>query len=341
MTDILIPSFIVDIFVIAVSFIFLNYASNIVITYALKVSAITRLGKTSVGFTLISMTTTLPELTVAIIAATTGGAPLSIGNVLGSNVFNIAVILGLAAVILGITRILVKNRKHDTQINIIPALAKTELSSVEFGLFISSIVPLLLIYVSTQAAWIVGLILLIIFAGYMYKLSKVRIPEEEEVTKEDKTKLRRYVIFTILGALGVVISANFLVNSAIAIATSAGISQQVIGATIIAFGTSLPELTIGLKSVLKGHSNLAVGNIIGSSFLNTTLILGITFFLPALISSPLLLNMEVFQNLVIFSILTNLFFWYFISREQISWKEGMIFLFIYALFIITTIGTVF
>ena len=340
MADILFPAFIVDILVIAVSFIFLNYASNTVITYALKVSAITRLGKTSIGFTLISMTTTLPELTVAIIAATTGGAPLSIGNVLGSNIFNIAVILGIAAVILGLTKVVTKNRKNSST-NIIPSLAKTEINSIEFGLFVSSIIPLLLIYVSTEAAWIVGLILLIIFAGYMYKLSKVRMPDEEEVTKEDKTKLKRYIFFTILGALGVVISANFLVNSAIAIATSAGISQQVIGATIIAFGTSLPELTIGLKSILKGHPNLAVGNIIGASFLNTTLILGITFFVPALIGSSLILNMEVFQNLVIFSILTNLFFWYFISREHISWKEGMIFLFIYALFITTTIGALF
>lgn len=339
----ILTDWIFNLIVIGVSFLFLNWASNTVITYALKVSAITKLGKTSVGFTLISLSTTLPELTVALIAAVSGGSALSIGNVLGSNIFNISVILGLATVLLA-AKIFFSKKNTETSKsgnNIIPSFAKSELSSIEFGLFVSSVIPLMLIYVSTQAAWIVGLILLIIFIGYMYKLSKVRIPEEiEEVSLKEKGKLRRYIAYTVIGALGVVISANFLVESAIAIATSIGISQQVIGATIIAFGTSLPELTIGLKSILKGHANLAVGNIIGSSFLNTTLILGITFFVPALIGTQFTLNMDVFQNLVIFSIITNLFFWYFLSREQVSWREGVIFLFIYILFLVTTIGAI-
>ena len=120
--------------------------------------------------------------------------------------------------------------------------------------------------------------------------------------------------------------------------TSAGISQQVIGATIVAIGTSLPELTLDLKAFLRGHPGLAFGDIIGSSFVNITLILGITLIVPFLIGSPVSMNMNVFQNLVIFSIITNLFFWYFLSREKIGWREGLIFLFIYALFIITTIG---
>jgi len=336
MEEVVLTPFLIDVIIIAVSFVFLNYASNAVISYALKVAAITRLGKTSVGFTLISLSTTLPEMTVALIAATSGGAALSIGNVLGSNIFNISVIIGLSATLLVLTNIIRKKRKNNT--NIINSFNRSELSSIEFGLFLSSVVPLILIYISTEAAWVVGFILLLIFTAYMYKLSKVRMPEQEEEKIEDKSKLKRYIIFTIIGALGVVISANFLVDSATSIATSIGLSQQVIGATIIAFGTSLPELTISVKSILKGHSGLAIGNIIGASFINTTLILGITFFVPFIIGAPLTLNMNVFQNLVIFSIIINLFFWYFLSREQISWREGLIFLFIYALFIATTLG---
>jgi cation:H+ antiporter len=339
MVDFTFNQLLVNVIIIAVSFFFLNWASNTVITNALKVSAISKLGKTSVGFTLISLSTTLPELTVAIIAATSGGAALSVGNVLGSNIFNINGIIGLATVLLALKCFLSRKKGPIKSTNIITSLAKSDLGSIEFGLFISSIVPLILIYVTTGAAWLVGLILLVIFIGYMYKLSKVRLPEAEEVRIEEKKNLKRYIIYTIIGALGVVLSANFLVDSAIEIATSAGISQQVIGATIIAFGTSLPELTIGLKSVLKGHASLAVGNIIGASFLNTTLILGITFFLPSLLGSSVSLNMSVFQNLVIFSIITNLFFWYFLSRERITWREGAIFLFIYILFIITTVGS--
>ena len=144
---------------------------------------------------------------------------------------------------------------------------------------------------------------------------------------------------TVAGALGVVVSAYFLVESAVAIAQVSGLSQQVIGATIIAVGTSLPELTLDLKAILRGHSGLAFGDIIGSSFVNITLILGVTLFVPALVGSPVVLSCDVFQNLVLFSIVVNLLFWYFLTRGQIGKREGAVFLVIYALFIITTIGS--
>src|SRR5665647_2848356 len=135
---------------------------------------------------------------------------------------------------------------------------------------------------------IVGLVLIIIFIVYMYQLSKVRIPQENGlVTPEEKSRLKRYLLFTIAGALGVVVSAYFLVESAVGIAQTVGIPQTVIGATIIAFGTSLPELTMDLKAFLRGHSALAFGDIIGSSFINITLILGVTLFVPVLVGSPI------------------------------------------------------
>jgi len=339
MVELLITGLVANILVIGVSFLVLNWASNLTITNAIKVSTVTQLGKTAVGFSLIAFATSLPELIVAFIAALTGGAPLSVGNVLGSNIFNISVIVGLAVLLLYLKR---PRRAIDSSgsngINVIPSFAKSELSSIEFGLFISSIIPMILIYVAT-ATWVVGLILLFIFVGYMYTLSKVRMPSENGgVSQEEKKRLKRYVYFTILGALGVVVSASFLVSSAVGIAQSLGVPESVIGATIVAFGTSLPELTVSLKSILKGHSGLAFGNIIGSSFVNITLILGITFFVPAVLGSPVTMNLSVFQNLVIFSIITNLFFWYFLSREKIGWREGAIFLFIYIFFIVTTVG---
>jgi cation:H+ antiporter len=334
-----------NIAIIGAAFFVLNWASNITINNAIKVAEITRLGKTSVGFTLIAMSTTLPELTVALTAAISGGAALSVGNVLGSNIFNITAIIGLAAVLLYFTN-WHRSRKTGvrpgkSELNILQSLAKADLSSIQFGLFISSVIPMILIYIS-NATWGVGLILLFIFAGYLYKLLRVRMPEEENVpvSLEEKSKLKRYALLTILGGLGVVVSANFLVDSAVTIAESFNVSQTAIGATIVAFGTSLPELTIGLKSVLKGHSSLAFGNIIGASFINTTLILGISFFVPSLVGTTVNLTMEVFRNLVTFSIITNLFFWYFLSREKITWREGVIFLFIYILFLVTTIAAV-
>jgi cation:H+ antiporter len=334
---------IINILIIAISFIIIDYSSNLTINNAVKVSTITRLGKTAVGFSIIAFSTSLPELTVAIIAAVSGGAALSIGNVVGSNIVNVCVVIGIAVFLIAFqTRRKAKQKKQiATEDNIVPTFAKSELSSIYFGLFISSIIPIVLVFIST-ATWIVGFVLICIFIGYMYQLSKVRIPEENNsnISIEERSKLKKFVLLTIAGAIGVVASAYFLVESAVAIAQMAGLSQQVIGATIIAIGTSLPELTLDLKAMLRGHSALAFGDIIGSSFVNMTLILGVTLFLPALLGTQISMNLAIFQNLILFSIVTNLMFWYFLSRGQIGKKEGAIFLLIYILFIVTTIGSV-
>jgi cation:H+ antiporter len=334
----------VDVAIIIVAFVVLNYASNLAINNAVKVASITRLGKTAVGFTLIAFSTSLPELVVAIIAAFSGGASLSIGNALGSNMFNICVVVGIAGILLHYYHVRQKRRypkepaKHPNS-NIVFSLAKSELNSIYFGLFVSSVIPIVLIFFST-ATWIVGLVLIGIFIGYMYQLSKVRIPPEdaEPISAHDKRSLNRIILLTLAGALGVVASAYFLVESAVSIAEAAGLSEQVIGATIIALGTSLPELTLDLKALLKGHAGLAIGDIVGSSFVNITLILGVSLFLPALMGNTIVLSVAVFQNLVLFSIVSNLFFWYFLSRGKIGYKESVVFLFIYALFLITTLS---
>jgi cation:H+ antiporter len=337
--EILITGLIANVLIIAVSFLVLNWASNLTIHNAVKVSTVTQLGKTTVGFSMLAFSSSLPELTVAIIAASSGGAPISVGNVLGSNIANVCVIVGLAAVILYF-----KHPRKSTGRNgssVIPSFAKEELSSVYFGLLVSSVIPLALIYVA-QATWVIGLVLISVFVVYTYQLMRVRIPSEnaETVAVDERNRLKHYVILTVLGALGVVVSAYFLVESAVAIAQSAGIPETVIGSTIIAFGTSLPELTLGLKAFLKGHPALALGDIIGSSFVNITLILGITLFLPVLLGAPFVMKMVVYQNLVIFSIITNLFFWYFLSQAKLSWREGALFLFIYILFLTTTLGLI-
>ena len=210
MAEILFTGFIFDIVVIAVSFLVLNWASNLAINNALKVATISQLGKTAVGFSLIAFSTSLPELTVAFIAAFSGGAALSVGNVIGSNVVNISVVLGLATILLYIkSRRKRTNATSSNGINLLPNFAKSELSNIHFGLFISSIIPMILIYVQA-ATWIVGIVLITIFVVYMYQLSKIRMPSENgEVTLEEKNKLKKYALLTIAGALGVVAECLF------------------------------------------------------------------------------------------------------------------------------------
>jgi cation:H+ antiporter len=324
---------ILHLIVILVSLIILDQASHMTISNAVKVSDITKLGKTAVGFSILAFSTSLPELSVAFVAAFTGESSVSVGNVLGSNIANISLIIGLAAVIIPLWR--------PRRASVTPSFAKEELSALNIGLLISSIIPLIMLYIM-EASWLVGLILILTFVFYTYQLSRIRIPSENAATilESEKKKLRLYVGLTFLGVAGVVSSAYFLVESAVAVAITVGVPRSLVGATVIAFGTSLPELTLDLRSFLKGHPALAFGDIIGSSFVNITLVLGITLFIPMLLGSPISLDMRVFQNLVIFSLITNLFFWYFLSIGRLSWKEGAIFLFIYFLFIATTFGAI-
>jgi cation:H+ antiporter len=107
----------------------------------------------------------------------------------------------------------------------------------------------------------------------------------------------------------------------------------VIGATIVAFGTSLPELATSLDATRKGHLDMALGNIVGSCFINITCILGVT-----LAGSTLRVNMTAFSDLVMFSLITNLLLWYFLSSEKISWREGAVLLFIYFMFLTISFG---
>jgi cation:H+ antiporter len=303
----------------------LNKASDLTINQSINVASATKLGKTTVGFILVAFSTSLPELFVAIFAVLNPvNAGVSIGNVLGSNIVNICLILGVCFLLISL--------KYPEKSRVLPKMAKEELGSLYFGLFIASIVPLALIYIG-YASRFIGVILLVIFIYYMFQLSKARTPAERAPSGTEKNKLRKYVSLTILGAVGVVICAYFIVESASFLAASVGIPPVVIGATVIAFGTSVPELSTSVDAVKKGHLELALGNIVGSCFINITLILGIT-----LVASPLTINMSAFSNVAIFSLITNLLLWYFLSNERIGRREGTVLLFLYALFIAISLG---
>jgi len=326
--DILLSIILLLIFLVA-----LDQFSHLTITNAIKVSEISGLGKTTVGFLVIAFSTSLPELSVAVISGFTNEAGVSVGNVIGSNIVNVCLIIGLAA-------LLVALRRREPR-SMIPSMAKEELGTLYSGLFIASIVPLSLVYL-IYASWLVGLVLISIFVLYAYQLSKIRISLGEATSVSDQMggKLRLYMTLTLIGVLGVIASSYFLVNSAVVIAEFAGVPKTLIGATIIAFGTSLPELSIDTKAFLRGHPTLALGDIIGSCFVNITLILGVTLVAPAFIASPLTINMIVYLDLVIFSLMANLFLWYFLTLGRLGWREGVILLFIYALFLATTLGAI-
>lgn len=309
--------------------VMLDLGSRFVVSGSVKVSDMTGFGQATVGFLFLALSTSLPELGVGIIAPLTEQSPVSVGNVLGSNVVNVCLILGSAVLLLAL--------KKRGSVNTVPSFAKQELGSLYFGLFIASIIPLSLIFF-TGASWLIGLILILIFTFYSYQLAKIRVPQERVNSFESKKTLPQYVFITFAGIFVVILSSNWVVQSAVAIATLTGVPRTFVGATIIAFGTSLPELSVTLRAFLKGQTALGLASIIGSGFVNTTLILGVTLFIPMVIGSPLAMNMLAFQGLIIFALISNLFLWYFLSMERLGWKEGAILLFIYFFFLANTLG---
>ncbi len=309
------------------SLLILVLGSELTISNSVKISELTRLGKTTVGFVLVGFATSLPELSVSVLAVREpANVGVSIGNVLGSNIVNIGLVLGLCILLVVLRR--------PRFPSFLLTLAKEEMGSLQFGLFVASIVPLALLYIG-YASRFIGMLLIGIFLYYMIQLARSKTPKRELGFLREKNSLRLNVLLALLGVVVVVISAFFIVESSSFVATSIGIPPVVIGATVVAFGTSIPELATSISSTRKGHFNLALGNIVGSGFINITLILGV-----ALIASPLTVDISAFSNLVIFSLIINLFLWYFLSNEKISWREGALLLFFYSTFLLASfVGT--
>jgi cation:H+ antiporter len=314
-----------NLLILITALVALNQASNLTIDHSVKVAETTGLGKTTVGFILVAFSTSLPELFVAIFAIIEPeNVGVSIGNVLGSNIANICLVLGIIFVLIAL--------KYSDNAKFLPVMAKEETGGLYFALLVASVIPLALLYIGS-ASYFIGAILLAVFSYNMYQLSKTRNVRDESALGEESRRLKKYVAIAVLGAAGVVASAYFIVDTASYIALSVGIPKVVIGATIVAIGTSLPELVTSLDSIKKGHADLALGNIVGSCFMNITLILGVT-----LIAAPFRVELAAFSELIIFSLVANLFLWYFLSNEKIGWREGAIFLFIYVLFLATSLS---
>lgn len=311
--------------VLLVGMLALDKLSDVVVENAVKVAEFTGVGKTTVGFLLISSFTTLPELSVSVFSiANPEATGIAIGNVLGSNIVNICLILGLCILILS----LMKPRRTYQ-------LSKTstrEVRNLYFGLFIASLIPLILVYIG-YAGGIIGSALIAIYIIHIIQLIRSEDRKKEEYSSSEENNVSRHTLLTILGAIGVVGCAFFIVESATFIAETLGVPKVVIGATIVAFGTSLPELVNGINATRKGHIELTLGNVVGSGFVNITLILGV-----ALLGGQFRVDMAAYSNLVTFSIMANLMLWYFLSGERISWREGALLLFIYILFIVTSFG---
>ncbi|OGD57646.1 hypothetical protein A3K78_03120 [Candidatus Bathyarchaeota archaeon RBG_13_52_12] len=317
--------FFIDAIILLVALIILNKASGWAIENVVKVADISGFGKTTVGFLLVGLSTSLPELSVAFFSV---GDPeavgISIGNVLGSNIVNVCLILGIC--------ILYATMKHKKCIEFLPLLSGDEMKDLQFGLFMASVIPLILIYIG-YASRVVGIGLLLFFAWNTYQLTRKRTIIEEAGQGSERARLPTYLALTFVGLVGVVASSYFIVESATSMALSIGISKLVVGATVIAIGTSLPELATSLVATKNDELNITLGNIIGSGIINLTLILGATLAL-----TEFTVNISVYTELVVFSLIANLFLWYSLNGDKICEREGYVLVALYMIFIFVTLS---
>ena len=214
-----------------------------------------------IGLTIVAMGTSAPEAAVSITAALSGGegVDLTVGNVLGSNSMNVLIILGITAVIIPV------------------AIQKSTLKiELPFMIVISAIF-LGLGLTGNVITRLEGGILVVLFLIYMAYLLWMAKKGKEEVEEENQNKkIWLLLLMTVLGAAAIVIGSDFVVDSASEIAGILGVSQRIIGLTIVAFGTSLPELVTSVTAAKRGKADIAIGNIVGSNIFNLLFVAGIT-----------------------------------------------------------------
>lgn len=215
-----------------------------------------------VGLTVVALGTSAPEAAVSIDAALVGNGDIAVGNVVGSNLFNIGIVLGGIAAAVGVRSSSRMVRRDG------------------LAMVLSTVVMLALLW-DLHLSRLDGVLLLVTFAGYLVVLFIQ--PDEPGETPTKELETTRYTALRLVGGLGIVIvGAHFLVESAVATAQAAGLSEWVIGETIVAVGTSTPEIVASVAAARKGMSDLAAGNLIGSNVFNALFILGITSTLTPL-----------------------------------------------------------
>lgn len=250
---------VIAIVLLVVGFVFLVKGADWFVDGAAGIAARFGIPQLIIGLTIVAMGTSAPEAAVSISAALKGSADITIGNIIGSNMINILIILGLSAVITPL------------------AVAKSTVK-IEIPFMIGVTVLLLLQGLKGSVGIIDGIVLWIAFIAYLVYLFICAKKNPEEADDAEKTnkprKVWQLILLTIVGLGLIIVGSNFAVDGATAIARILGLSERFIGLTIVALGTSLPELFTSVFAARKGNADIAIGNIVGSNIFNILFVVG-------------------------------------------------------------------
>ncbi len=265
-----------------------------------------------IGLTIIAMGTSLPETAVSVVASINNNNELAISNVVGSNIFNLMVVIGVCSLL-----------------TVIKVEEKTIKWDIPFSLFSAGLLFIFGITAGKTLGRIEGIILLVIFAYYIYNLLK---RARENKTPDDDIKLiSPYLsaIFIIDGAAAIAIGGQLCVKSATRIALEAGMSQTLVGLTIVSIGTSLPELCTSFVAAKKGEIDMALGNAIGSNIFNILMVLGIASTI-----SPISFVTENAIDFIILMFFTIIVWLICYKKRALGKLNGLLMLFLYIVYAI-------
>ena len=294
---------------LVIGFIILIKGADFFVDGASSIAKIAKMPTLLIGLTIVAFGTSAPEAAVSINAALKGSNDIAIGNIIGANIFNLLVAVGLSAMIRPIK------------------VQKTTIIK-EYPLSIYSVALLIILsldnlFAGNDANLLTrgdGLILLLGFGVFMFYLIEMAVLSKEaddEVEEIVKLPLSKSIIFSILGLVGIVFGGDMVVKSATDIALHVGMSETLVGLTIVAVGTSLPELVTSVTAARKGESDIAIGNIIGSGLFNIFFVLGVSATIhPIAVSSKLIFD---FIILAIVTVISHVFAY---SKKEVDKKEG-------------------
>lgn len=263
-----------EICLMAVGFTLLIKGADLFVDGASGIAARLGIPQLVIGLTIVAMGTSAPEAAVSISAALKGNAEITIGNIVGSNILNILIILGITSVIISV---------------------KVAASTIKYELpFMIAITAVLLLfgYTGGNITFSEGILLWVLFILYLtYLFVMAKRNKDETDDKQEEKPLWKLIIFILLGLFMIVFGSDISVDGASAIAKAVGISERFIGLTIVALGTSLPELVTSVAAARKGKADIAIGNIVGSNIFNILFVVGTTSLItPVVFASNFIID---------------------------------------------------
>tara|TARA_B100001057_G_scaffold115181_1_gene113666 strand:- start:395 stop:1342 length:948 start_codon:yes stop_codon:yes gene_type:complete len=299
-------------------FILLYYGGEFLVKGSVNLANKFNISKLVAGMTIVSFATSSPELFVSIEAIVNKSSDIVFGNIIGSNIANIALVLGCTALFFNI--------------NVSDKTLKIDFPFLFFATFSVGYI----LYFLGKITFFTGLILLMILTAYLFYIISSSRNEKNSIVdqekKDDKSTYLYCFTYLILGIVLLKYGADFLVSSAIDIATLLNIEERIIAVTVVAIGTSVPELATSIVAALKKEVDLAVGNIVGSNIFNLLAVLGIT----ALYKEIEIMNNDILSIDYLFMFIITLIFGvmlYFFEKGKVNKLKGGVLLFIYFSFI--------